>query len=101
MENIFWFRDNIGEGGGMGKFKIGDWGLVKGYDFEMEFCSNRILIFYGIWYYELFEEKIGIDVLVIGGKWWFRLYDIWVMGCIMLEFIIWLLYGLDGLDYFN
>jgi len=29
-----------------------------------------------------------------------RLYDIWSFGCIMLEFVIWLLYGQKGLDEF-
>lgn len=30
-----------------------------------------------------------------------RLYDIWSMGCIVLEMIIWLLYGYDELSKFN
>jgi hypothetical protein len=30
-----------------------------------------------------------------------RLYDIWSMGCILLEFIIWLLYGYNELKRFN
>ncbi|KAJ4387578.1 hypothetical protein N0V93_008173 [Gnomoniopsis smithogilvyi] len=30
-----------------------------------------------------------------------RLYDIWSMGCIVLELIIWLLYDCDDLDRFN
>jgi serine/threonine protein kinase len=30
-----------------------------------------------------------------------RRYDIWSMGCIYLEFIIWLLYGFDELENFN
>lgn len=30
-----------------------------------------------------------------------RLYDIWSMGCITLELIIWLLYGYDELNKFN
>ena len=29
-----------------------------------------------------------------------RLYDVWSMGCITLEFIIWLLYGNDELNNF-
>lgn len=29
-----------------------------------------------------------------------RLYDIWSFGCIMLEFVVWLLYGHEGLDDF-
>ncbi|KAI8724178.1 hypothetical protein NCS52_00275500 [Fusarium sp. LHS14.1] len=27
--------------------------------------------------------------------------DVWSMGCIMLEFLIWLMYGMDGLDRFR
>jgi serine/threonine protein kinase len=30
-----------------------------------------------------------------------RLSDIWSLGCIMLEFIIWLLYGAEGLERFE
>ncbi|KAI1212730.1 uncharacterized protein F4807DRAFT_457529 [Annulohypoxylon truncatum] len=30
-----------------------------------------------------------------------RAYDIWSMGCILLEFIVWFLYGWDGLSEFN
>ncbi|OCK95392.1 uncharacterized protein K441DRAFT_717469 [Cenococcum geophilum 1.58] len=30
-----------------------------------------------------------------------RLYDIWLVGCIILEFIVWLLYGLKGLNKFS
>jgi serine/threonine protein kinase len=29
-----------------------------------------------------------------------RLYDIWSFGCIMLEFVVWLLYGHEGLEEF-
>lgn len=29
-----------------------------------------------------------------------RLYDIWSFGCILLEFVVWLLYGHEGLDDF-
>jgi len=30
-----------------------------------------------------------------------RLYDIWSMGCVTLEFMVWLLYGYDELKEFN
>jgi serine/threonine protein kinase len=30
-----------------------------------------------------------------------RRYDVWSMGCIYLEFLIWLLYGAEGLDRFS
>ncbi|KAK6065957.1 serine/threonine protein kinase-44 [Seiridium cupressi] len=30
-----------------------------------------------------------------------RRYDIWSLGCIYLEFFIWLLYGIDGLEQFD
>lgn len=67
-ENILWFRDNTGEGGGMGKFKIGDWGLAKGHDLETELRSNRTSTPYGTRHYESPEEKTGTDVLATGGK---------------------------------
>ncbi|KAH7227153.1 kinase-like domain-containing protein, partial [Fusarium redolens] len=30
-----------------------------------------------------------------------RRYDVWSMGCIFLEFLIWLMYSWDDLDWFN
>lgn len=39
--------------------------------------------------YELTQEGIG------------RRYDIWSMGCVMLELIIWLLHGIKALDEFS
>lgn len=32
---------------------------------------------------------------------WSQRYDIWSIGCILLEFIVWLLHGPKGLDDFN
>jgi len=35
------------------------------------------------------------------GKPWSRKYDMWSLGCIFLEFAIWLFHDLEGLDWFG
>lgn len=32
---------------------------------------------------------------------WPRRYDVWSLGCVFTEFLIWILYGVDQLDVFN
>ena len=58
---------------------------------------------YGTRRYEALEVVIGLKRKYKGqlADRRSRLYDIWSMGCIVLEFTIWLLYGLKGLNKFN
>ena len=108
-ENILWFRD--GDKGGIGTLKIADWGLAKEQTLETELRSNKTSTEFGTRRYEPPEEHtgqgIGLPALnpgEAGGrqrKRRSRLYDVWAMGCITLEFIVWLLYGLEGLKEFN
>jgi serine/threonine protein kinase len=102
-ENILWFKDETGEG--IGTLKIGDWGLAKQHYLVTEMRSNQTTTMWGTRRYEPPEEAAsqGTNLLVsdLSGKKRSRLYDIWALGCITLEFLIWLMYGLDELNRFN
>lgn len=102
-ENILWFKD---QKGGMGTLKIGDWGLAKQHQIATERRSKHTASGFGTRRYEPPEEKAGghAGLVVLENpakKKRSRLYDIWAMGCIALEFIIWLRYGSKELDSFN
>ncbi|KAI8945395.1 kinase-like domain-containing protein [Xylaria longipes] len=102
-ENILWFKDESGHG--IGTFKIGDWGLAKQHFRVTEMRSRRTTTKWGTRRYEPPEEadSQGANLLASDqlGKRRSRLYDIWALGCITLEFVIWLMYGPDELDRFN
>jgi serine/threonine protein kinase len=94
-ENILRFTENDA---GLGVLKIADMGLAKQHmlatcdrNAKRQLTSTR----YGTRPYEAPETvtaKYGRS----------RLYDIWSMGCITLEFIIWILYGNQSLtDFYN
>lgn len=89
-DNILWFTN----GTVLGRLKIGDWGLAKQHYFVTEKRTNKTSTMHGTLRYEPPEVKTGAGVLS-------RLYDIWAMGCIILEFIVWLLYGDDELKRFS
>ena len=101
--NILWFRtdDEIGT------LKIGDWGEAKVHFVNTEARRSNTSAKFGTRRYEPPEVEIGTtlgDTLQAertGKKRRSRLNDIWAMGCIALEFVIWLLYGHDELDRFN
>lgn len=73
-----------------GTLKIGDWGLAK---FHSEATSRReekginTSTHYGTPLYEPPEAMAG------GRRVLSRLYDMWSAGCVILEILIWLLYG--------
>lgn len=98
-ENILWFRDS----GEIGMLKIGDWGEAKGHNIVTELRPSKTMAEYGTRRYEAPEVEIGVRLNFLGQapKRRSRLYDIWAMGCITLEFIVWLLYGVDDLKRFN
>lgn len=89
----------------LGTLKIGDWGEAKyhGENQVTEMRSKKTTARFGTRRYEAPEVVTGIKVKRENQpeKRRSRLYDIWAMGCITLEFIVWLLYGLDGLNKFN
>ncbi|SPQ24631.1 1c852c8e-3c27-4064-b4f6-a4ad5c015261 [Thermothielavioides terrestris] len=106
--NILWFKDGDSSDG-IGTLKIADWGLAKEHNILTVLRTNKTSTEYGTRRYEPPEEETGLGVSIGSltpgeqpvGKKRSRLYDIWAMGCITLEFIVWLLHGPDGLRRFN
>ncbi|KAF4892491.1 Aurora/IPL1-related protein kinase 2 [Colletotrichum fructicola] len=102
-ENILWFKSKSGNG--IGTLKIGDWGLAKQHLVVTELRSNQTTTQWGTRRYEPPEEAPGEGSNLLlpnqPGKKRSRLYDIWALGCISLEFLIWLMYGRDELNQFN
>ncbi|KAF2683626.1 hypothetical protein K458DRAFT_304318 [Lentithecium fluviatile CBS 122367] len=90
-QNILWFRDSDG----IGTLKIGDWGEAKRHNVDTELRYSTTAI-YGTRRYEPPEAVIGTHEDVRS-----RLYDIWSIGCIYFEFLVWFLYGMKELRRFN
>ncbi|KAH7233691.1 hypothetical protein BKA59DRAFT_549900 [Fusarium tricinctum] len=106
-ENILWFKDKTNSSK-IGTLKIGDWGLAKQHHDITQLRTVQTSTGFGTRRYEPPEERTVRDNNLIvpndTGKIVrkrSRLYDLWAMGCIWLEFLIWLMYGLDGLKRFN
>lgn len=107
-ENILWYTDECGSEKRIGTLKIGDWGLAKRHDIATEHRSNKTTTEYGTRRYESPEEytcehtglKAPVSLKRTQNR-RSRLYDIWAMGCIALEFLVWLMYGPDELNRFN
>jgi serine/threonine protein kinase len=87
----------------IGTLKIGDWGEAKYHGKVTAIRPSRTLTKFGTRRYEAPEVEIGVPNVSLGqsAKRRSRLGDLWAMGCITLEFIVWLLYGMKGLDLFN
>jgi serine/threonine protein kinase len=91
-ENILRFKDNTR----VGILKIADMGLAKHHavaTYLRPATSTR----FGTVRYE--PPEVITHKLSEEGR--SRLYDIWSMGCITLELIVWLLYGYEELTKFN
>lgn len=106
-ENILWFKDRH-DSTSIGTLKIGDWGLTKQHNESTELRTIQTSTGFGTRRYEPPEEQTtsGNNLIVSDdtgrfGRKRSRLYDLWAMGCIWLEFLIWLMYGMDGLKRFN
>lgn len=98
-ENILIFMGK----GLIGTFKIGDWGEAKYQGQRTEMRPSGSKSRHGTIRYEAPEVKTGIPETYEGQatERRSRLYDIWALGCITLELIVWLLRGWDGLKQFN
>ncbi|PSN64720.1 hypothetical protein BS50DRAFT_623219 [Corynespora cassiicola Philippines] len=97
-ENILRFKTE----GTIGILKIADWGEAK-FHHEVTFMRpSKTTARYGTRRYEAPEIETGMKLKFLGQspKRVSRLYDIWAMGCIILEFLIWLLYGVNELNRF-
>jgi len=88
-ENILRFLDGKSA---IGTLKLGDMGLAKRHVAATENRRGTSMR-YGTRRYEGPETTIAKQ-----GR--SRLYDLWSMGCITFEFIIWLLYGNEALTEF-
>jgi len=109
-ENILWFKPQANEVDSIGTLKIADWGLARQHNLETKQRSNKTSTGSGTRRYEPPEEETGEGLWANAlspaqagkqQKKRSRLYDVWAMGCITLEFIVWLRYGLEGLRGFN
>ncbi|RTE68477.1 hypothetical protein BHE90_017145 [Fusarium euwallaceae] len=90
-ENILIFRDSTT----IGVLKFGDMGSSKTHRQSTGFRDDRTSTRVGTLRYEPPEAMTAED------KPRSRRYDIWSVGCIMLEFVIWLVHGPKGLRRFN
>ncbi|KAI3336766.1 hypothetical protein HD806DRAFT_517809 [Xylariaceae sp. AK1471] len=81
-----------------GTLKIGDWGLAKLHSMATVLRQEKGLdttTKYGTPLYEPPEVQLG-EVTLLS-----RQYDVWSMGCVILEIMIWLLYGYHGVKKFR
>jgi serine/threonine protein kinase len=96
-ENILRFldprSDHLDTAAELGTLKIADMGLAKQHVVATQLREKITSQRYGTIRYEAPEA-----VTAIRGR--SRLYDVWSMGCITLEFIVWLLHGNEMLQTF-
>lgn len=92
-ENILCFK---GEQGTQGKLVIADVGLAKVHTNPTFQRANRHILTVAMSGTQRYEPPDLLDKVARS-----RVYDIWSLGCICLEFIIWLLYNTEGLHRFN
>lgn len=90
-ENLLNFSQSSNQ---LGTLKIGDMGLAKKHVLQTEARRCMTSTRYGTIQYS--PPEAGIET----NEGLSRLYDIWSMGCIIFEFVIWLLYGNDRLERF-
>jgi len=98
-ENVLCFSN----GRTVGTLKIGDWGEGKEHGLLTEMRPSEIATAFGTRLYEAPEVETKDSARYLGqarqqGS---RMHDVWAMGCIMLEFVIWLLKGWEGLVQFH
>ncbi|KAL1602449.1 hypothetical protein SLS60_005865 [Paraconiothyrium brasiliense] len=101
--NILWFKPKPRDTHNViGTLKICDWGEAKNKTFATVMRHSKTTADFGTRRYQPPEVDTGIHLSIHGeSKRRSRLYDMWAMGCITLEIIVWLLYGYDGLEKFN
>ncbi|KAG5800582.1 hypothetical protein H9Q69_000469 [Fusarium xylarioides] len=92
-ENILRFRSSTPSA--LGTLKIADMGLAKHHEVSTRLRQNITSTKYGTLRYEPPETAVNKTQATS------RLYDVWSMGCIILEFVVWLLDGQEGLNNFN
>lgn len=90
-ENILIFLENEHEGG-IGTLKISDMGQARCHQYQTSCRSQPTETRIGTMTYEAPEAVVSIN------RPRSRLYDVWSMGCIFFEFVVWLLDGPAGLE---
>ena len=104
--NILCFPGDDKSGGGgssyFGTLKIGDWGMGKLTPGDTRLMKAVTATGRASVLYEPPETETGVIVKGLGKplKKRTRLYDVWAMGCIILEFIVWMLEGSSGLEQY-
>ncbi|KIX10701.1 uncharacterized protein Z518_01785 [Rhinocladiella mackenziei CBS 650.93] len=93
-ENILCFLES--DAGNKGRLVIADVGLAKIHENPTWQRIDQHILTVTVSGTQKYEPP---DLLDEGAR--SRAYDIWSMGCICLEFIIWLLYGKTGLETFG
>lgn len=91
-------RDPEGDQTHVPLLKISDMGLAKHHKVATQLRKNKTSMQYTTTRYEPPEVVVESGPGVFGRS---RRYDIWSLGCLMLEMMIWLLYGNDNLESFN
>ncbi|KAI0541834.1 HET-domain-containing protein [Xylaria digitata] len=91
-ENILRFldshtKDNSGRCS-IGNLKIADLGLAKRHVVATEYRAQKTSTMYGTALYEAPEAARSLEKKARS-----RLYDVWSMGCIIFEFVLWMLHG--------
>ncbi|KAJ4246499.1 hypothetical protein NW762_013439 [Fusarium torreyae] len=92
-ENLLWFLEETTESKKTRYLKIADMGLAKRHVVATQDRSCLTSTRYGTILYEAPEAQTSDS-----GR--SRQYDVWSMGCITLEWVIWILYGNDQLQRF-
>ncbi|KAI1761141.1 hypothetical protein GGR53DRAFT_522602 [Hypoxylon sp. FL1150] len=94
-DNILWFKKDD-----HGIFQIADLGLTTFHEKEKDTRDRKgikTITFSGTYRYEppeIHEKRDTQDARS-------RQYDIWSIGCVLLESLIWLIYGYDGVKQFQ
>ncbi|KAK0653987.1 kinase-like domain-containing protein [Cercophora samala] len=94
-DNILQFRQaQTGSSRWLGTLKIADLGLAKQHVFATARRNDMTNQKYTTSHYEAPEAVANLDLPRS------RRFDIWSMGCVILEFVIVILYGNNGLELF-
>ncbi|OJJ37063.1 hypothetical protein ASPWEDRAFT_170557 [Aspergillus wentii DTO 134E9] len=91
-ENFLWFKDTPGVDDPMGVIQLADFGLGRFHGRDSRSRTHASTVPYSPTY-EPPECKIGRSVS--------RVYDMWSLGCVYLEFVTWLVLGFKEIEGFS